>query len=530
MRSRLLQCTFTLLLFSAWGCREDLCRGEPASFELGLTVADSSLARRTSTIELILRAGEDQGWRHVISAGDDLQDQSTAFSIVLDPAPTGPYTLVLQATLLDLAGRSLATGRLETPATADGCNRFALALGPTGVDGGVDDRGLLDGAEIVDAGDAGMDAAADAGLDGGADAETDSGVSDVGVLSFPYPPSNFDPTTLTPLQGLIVNTSPCVLTFDSSGPTPGFTNACGLPNLPTGVIVTSAGVELVVIPLTRLQINMGSRFLLVGARPVALAVYGEVIIAGVLDASANAQSPGPGGSSPGLCNQGDGDSQQGASSAKAGGGGGGFGQAGALGGHDGTGANRGLGGLPEPTSGLVPLRGGCSGGDGGGGARGGRGGGGLQLSAAGELRTLFAGQILAGGGGGPGGPELEGAGGGGGGGGILLEAARLELAGSILANGGGGGGGGGTGDHGDGGRNGDRMNPSGGGGGPISGGDGGRGTGPTDNPVDGEPASAGSSAGGGGGGGGGGVILLRAVSGCTRSGLSQPAPSPPSAC
>ena len=125
-----------------------------------------------------------------------------------------------------------------------------------------------------------------------------------------------------------------------------------------------------------------------------------------------------------------------------GGGGGGFGGGGGDGG-DADGANGAAGGNSHGSQGLVPLVGGCNGGQGVGITAGGAGGGALQLVSRQTIRFMAAGGISAVGGGG--GFEMvagtSAASGGGSGGGVLLEAPRMEfVSGSFVsANGGGGG-------------------------------------------------------------------------------------------
>lgn len=538
-------------------CKDDACKGLGPSFQLDVSVPP---ALSGSIRSLAVRVQADQlVWSQVIPVVDQLSDQTTSLAINLEPAPTAAFRLEVEVTARDAGGRSIAGGTNAIDATPDGCNTLNVVLGAAREDGGVTDLGADTGTGS-DAGDSGPtdstlsdtgeedapsgDALpgdadggpADQGLDGGADGGADSGVDvgfdagvDAGPIGFPYPPSNFDPTTLTPGPSWLIPTSTCTVTFDSSG-APGFTQTCGVSPLPTPVLVNSAGVSLVVLPTESLLIQAGGSLRLIGERPVVVAVYGDANIGGLIEASGLGTTPGAGGSDAALCAMGAADAQLPAASARAGGGGGGFVSGGAAGGADPSGANAGGPGLSEPHQDLVPLRGGCPGGAGGAGATGGAGGGALQISAAGRFLLTSNGRLNAGGGGGTAGEEREGGGGGGSGGALFLEANAIEALGNLYASGGGGGGGGGTGDRGDRGNDGNRGNPVGGGGGPASGGDGGNGAGAVPTPTPGEAAGFGSTAGGGGGGGGPGAIRLRGLQSCTRVGFARPTPLPSSDC
>jgi hypothetical protein len=218
-----------------------------------------------------------------------------------------------------------------------------------------------------------------------------------------------------------------------------------------------------------------------GNMPVAFVAYGDIVLEGILDISADVGVAGPGAL---VCTgNGRGSDQPGGYWSNrlpghngsgqyiwnsAGPGGGGFGSDGAQGGDNST-ATGGAGGTANGVAALTPLRGGCPGGGVNSGqvdvGNGGRGGGAVQLvSATGQIVVMGLSPALAGvHAGGSGGRGCDnngtstmspppgtgcGPGGGGSGGGILLEAAsvRFETSSVLLAAGGGGGGSGGCGE------------------------------------------------------------------------------------
>ncbi len=195
-----------------------------------------------------------------------------------------------------------------------------------------------------------------------------------------------------------------------------------------------------------------------GARPLVIIAGLEIRLAGMLDASASAQTPGPGGfapaagPSPGSAGQHARDFEDG------GGGGGGHGSPGGEGGSATCASvddcsEGGPGGLPYDTSGPSVLQGGSGGGAGSIASaadecvpsRGGAGGGAVQLTALMRIRIEAAGGVHAGGGGGEAGApdelcEENGGGSGGGAGGLIfLQAPDVTHRGVLAANGGGGG-------------------------------------------------------------------------------------------
>lgn len=254
---------------------------------------------------------------------------------------------------------------------------------------------------------------------------------------FPFSPANIDPKQLdfgsAPSSRLNCGTT----TIDTSSSPARIDNWCGTAPKPI-VRKLNNGPEIVVIPLRGLSIDSNNGLRLVGSRPIAFAIRGDVTIAGVIDASASGATPGPGGNwSCGSSQGGAGQSQNNAT----GGGGGGFSTNGGAGGDDTRNAAPGVAGASRGNSNLVPLIGGCGGGAAGGcNNPPGAGGGAVQISASGKL--VVTGSIRANGGQGGDhcGNNTAGAGGGSGGA-ILLESAGTMNMGMLVANGGNGGGG-----------------------------------------------------------------------------------------
>ena len=358
--------------------------------------------------------------------------------------------------------------------------------------------------------------------------EIDDVEADAGEVEppFPYTPSNFDPEMLQPAGSIKLD---CGMSgFDSQALI--FRNWCGEFE-PTPVV--DSGV--VILAMDDLEIASGSSLVLLGDRPVILAVFGSATISGDLDASGKGSESGPGGAIAGECTNGTGGNGMTANDTGGGGGGGGFGARGSFGGFSYQTGPRGTAGSPVGNETLTPLRGGCSGGQGGladgfNGGLGGGGGGAIQISAASLLQV--SGRVIAAGGGGRQVEHHAGGGGGGSGGGILLEGDVVQVVSTALlwANGGGGGEGGANNqtDRNDDGEDGHPdANPPGDGGSGESGtgGDGGDGGDAQDPSTDGQ--SGGSTYGGGGGGGGAvGRIRINAASSCTIEGTSTLSPTP----
>jgi hypothetical protein len=260
------------------------------------------------------------------------------------------------------------------------------------------------------------------------------------MTAFGYTPSNFDPA------GLSSNACPVTLncgtsTFNSQTLT--YSNWCGQAEPVPVVRTQSSGPDVVIIPLSGLTVASGSTLRLQGDRPVILAVFGDVSIAGTVDASGSGTTPGAGGNWSCGSSKGGDSTNNDCTSGSSGAGGGGFGTAGGRGGSGG-GGNRGSGGVARGNTDIVPLYGGCLGGQvfhgDGSDPVGGGGGGAVQISAAGTLTV--SGAVRANGGVGAEGScgnEAGGAGGGSGGA-ILLEGTAVSTSGAtITANGGDGG-------------------------------------------------------------------------------------------
>lgn len=252
----------------------------------------------------------------------------------------------------------------------------------------------------------------------------------------PFTPANVDPKALD-----FANTQPAVFncgvtTLDSSPATPALSNGCGV-SARISLQTQADGSSVAVLTMRDLTIAKGSSLRLIGSRPVVLAVLGDALIEGSIDASADDDKPGAGGDN--AC----GSSTGGRGSGNiffgaGGGGGGGFGTPGGSGGT-GDDARAGTAGAVRGNENLIPLQGGCGGGRGGGCDGYAAGGGAVQLSASG--RVSVRGVIRASGAEGTIGCGFEGGGSGGGsGGGILIEARAIEAAPLALeANGGTGG-------------------------------------------------------------------------------------------
>ncbi len=337
---------------------------------------------------------------------------------------------------------------------------------------------------------------------------------------------------LTPSASVALD---CDASFDSTSLS--FGDFCGQVQPQPVVLMQADGSELVALATEGLTVTAMGRLRLVGDRVVALAIFGDAVIDGVIDASATGTVAGPGGGDSEHCSDGNG-GLGGDGNTGGGGGGGGFGTSAAAGGAGNsqtavTGGAFGVAGMASGDPALAPLRGGCSGGHGGAdldqpsnaGGAGGGGGGGVWLHVSGLVQ--IRGTLAASGGGGQGGSCQDGGGGGGAGGALLVDADRIELDGAhLVANGGGGGEGGAnqnlcttpkaSGQDG-------QLGPepaSGGAESTATGGDGGSGASLNAGAMPGAEGSDGTSGGGGGGGGGGAVgrIRLEATTTCTMSG------------
>jgi hypothetical protein len=341
-----------------------------------------------------------------------------------------------------------------------------------------------------------------------------------GCGRFPFPPSNFDEAAVPADAGpALVITCPATVTVLVDG---GVTvmSGCGVPVPAARLVDQSAPPRAMLITTPGLFIADAGSLTINGVYPVIIAVTGNADVAGAIDVSAAAAAPGPGADGTPCMGSLGGRGQTDGGLPRGGGAGGSFGTVGSNGGRgDGASLLGGLAGVPSGNTELVPLRGGCSGGQGGGvqgpGAAG-RAGGAIQLSVAGTLRVR--GRVTAAGrGGGGANADLEaaegpGGGGGGSGGGILLEANQVDITGHVAANGGGGGAG----------EAGSGVAPNGANGNPFStanaagatapgggGGSGGRGAARAGGSLAGQNGGP-SNGGGGGGGGGAGRIRINA--------------------
>jgi hypothetical protein len=266
--------------------------------------------------------------------------------------------------------------------------------------------------------------------------------------TFGYTTSHFTASSYTPPSGATTN---CNATYSSTMHK--FTTGSCTGTAPTVESVAQSnptgGPAVDILLFSSLTIANGSTLTLIGTSPVILAVYGNVVINGTIDASGSGTIAGAGGDNASYCTAGA--AATGGVNGASGGGGGGkvvAGGAGSCGGQScGTNGTAIAGGGTNATE----LAGGCVGttgecGFGGCGlypaAAGGVGGGAVEIAAAGTV-TGSGGLITANGAaGGNGGTGQNGAGGGGGGSGgeILIYGTQTSLSGITLAANGGAGG------------------------------------------------------------------------------------------
>jgi hypothetical protein len=272
------------------------------------------------------------------------------------------------------------------------------------------------------------------------------------VTAFGYTPSNFNPSSYTPPA---MPTTDCNGSYSSTTHTFNTGGCKGQePIVVENVTQTgqTGGAQVVdILVFKSLTIASTSTFGLIGANPVILAVYGDAVISGTIDASAIAATPGAGGNN---CPAGSNGVDAGTGSWEPGGGGAGQAAAGGAGGSSRGAAGEGAGGIHGV--GAAPLIGGCAGGLPFVGSLGyaptaGAGGGGVQVSVAGIL-DLSSGAVRANGSGGGNGETGKcgplsvaqngtGGAGGGSGGTVLLEGSTV-VSGATAAKGGAGGPGG----------------------------------------------------------------------------------------
>jgi hypothetical protein len=204
----------------------------------------------------------------------------------------------------------------------------------------------------------------------------------------------------------------------------------------------AGGAPVFVLRLRGLALTNGHVLRLIGDKPHVILVAGDVSVdsGAMIDASAAASEPGPGGKITGLCADRINGAGVQATTPGWGGGGGGYGTAGGQGCY-----NVINGGAAHGDDLLVPLRGGCSGGTGNGAAAQGQqvgaGGGAFELAASGTITigATGAANLVASGGGAP---MFSGGGNGGGSGGAIVviapALATFGTAGAIRAHGGAG--------------------------------------------------------------------------------------------
>ncbi|HEY5938291.1 MAG TPA: hypothetical protein VIU61_26750 [Kofleriaceae bacterium] len=289
---------------------------------------------------------------------------------------------------------------------------------------------------------------------------------------------------------------------------------------PEHVTVTAGRV----ISIQQLMIGSAATLRVVGAKPLIIASWSTISVAGTIDASSTATKLGA-GANPAACASHA--ATAGGNDTAGAGGGGGAGMRGA-GGKGGGGDGDNNGGPAGAAVTMTPsmLAGGCAGARGGtgnaNGGAGGNGGGAIQLTAL-ESITID-GSIHVGGAGGGGGTGDNGGGGGGGSGGMIgLESASITLGTTSMLAANGGGGGGGAGDVPATGGQDARMSavrapPGPGSDGGSSGGLGGAGT-----ATAGDPGINDNDRGGGGGGGGTGFVVVSSTMPATMGGVASPA-------
>ncbi len=289
------------------------------------------------------------------------------------------------------------------------------------------------------------------------------------TTNFGYTPSNLTAQELAALAPVGPVALTCAGTVAWSGSAwSGATCSQTLPSAKT--ITQSGGPSIDVLAFENLTIAAGVTLSLTGSNAVMIVVFGNAGVSGAIRAdgatgasstAANGAS-GPGGNyNCGGSAGGNGMNASGTCSfpystdpCRDSGGGGGAGSSNGGAGNAGLSGTGGTGGSSRANGSLVPLYGGCPGGDSAGYActtSGGGGGGAVQVSASGTL-TIAAGATIgaSGGNGGTSGcsasfmdggaPPFPGGGGGGGSGGaVLLEAQTVTNSGTITVNGGNGG-------------------------------------------------------------------------------------------
>lgn len=265
--------------------------------------------------------------------------------------------------------------------------------------------------------------------------------------AFPYTPSNFTEAQLPALAGAM--TFDCGVTVVDTQSADGgvaWSNNCAGNPTPAFAVIQVGGQPATVLYVNAISVPAGDALRVVGGRPLIVAVRTTLVVGGVISArSTKAGGAGAGADVDCISNRGGADGT-GATQTAGGGGGGAFGANGANGSNGNNGGSSGNGGQSFGTASLVPLRGGCHGGNGGRpmgnfGLRG-AGGGAVQFSVAGAFTLNAAGVITASGAGGRGGEydQRTAGGGGGSGGAVLIEGVTVAINNGsfVTANGGGG--------------------------------------------------------------------------------------------
>jgi len=272
----------------------------------------------------------------------------------------------------------------------------------------------------------------------------DAAISDAGCADG-WSPVHFDPCGVVAAAGALDLALSGTYVYDTDDRTltdpygTAISHASQLLDQPTGPDAT-------LVSVTSLTVHEGVTLRVVGARPLIVAAFGSINVAGVIDVGSGLRGQGAGGNA--ACGAHSPTPGTDAAAGGGGGGGGGFGSWGGRGGAGGAGG-QGAGGTGGEALAAPPtvVRGGCAGASGGdgdfpetGGAPGASGGA-IQLSARDSIHV--SGIIHAGGAGAGGGSSDGGGGGAGSGGYIGLDATPVTLAepAILAANGGGGGGG-----------------------------------------------------------------------------------------
>jgi hypothetical protein len=208
----------------------------------------------------------------------------------------------------------------------------------------------------------------------------------------------------------------------------------------------ATGIELAVLHVRAFGVSTGAQIRVSGNRPLVIIAAADVVLDGIVDASAHADQPGPGGAPPGMGPGVGGPGQTHPDHSDGGGGGAGFGTAGAPGGEGSATTLGGSKGTEYGEASLAILQGGSGGGSGGPDTcptpLGGAGGGAVQIFSATTIRVLPRAGINVGGGGGAAAMNCAwytAASGGGSGGGLFLQAPSVDNQGTLAANGGAGG-------------------------------------------------------------------------------------------